>query len=366
MPLPHINPADYSTLFATKVDRVRPQFATFSPPQARLFASPPLHFRLRAEFRVWHDGDDLFYAMFDPKKPKDPIRVSEFPIASVRITETMQPLLEAVRGEPTLRRKLFQIEFLSTLSDELLITLVYHRPLDSSWQAAAETLSTTLACSVIGRSKKQKLCVGQDFVTETLTVGDAAYCYRQPEQCFTQPNGHINEAMIQWLLAHCREPDTDLLELYCGVGNFTLPLASRFRRVLATELNKRATAAALDNVSINQIHNIELARLSAAEISEAMTGARAFRRLAHLHQPLAEYRFNTLLVDPPRAGLDPQTLQLAAQFDRILYISCNPESLLENLSLLSATHDIEALAFFDQFPYTDHLETGVSLTRKSQ
>lgn len=365
MSLIPVNPAECQTLFASKVDRVLSQFAPFETPKAQLFESPPLHFRLRAEFRVWHDGDDLFYAMFDPSKPKEPIRVSDFPIASQRITQAMGPLLEFVRQEPTLRKKLFQIEFLSTLSSALLITMVYHRPLEPAWQEAAQGVSDALGCSVIGRSKKQKLCVGQDYVTETLRIGEHAYSYRQPEQCFTQPNGHINQAMIQWLLNRCNEPETDLLELYCGVGNFTLPIAARFRRVIATELNKRATAAALDNVRINQIKNVELARLSAGEISEAMAGGRVFRRLAHLHQPLSNYRFRTLLVDPPRAGLDPQTLQLAAQIDRVLYISCNPQSLLANLQHLSATHDIEALAFFDQFPYTDHLETGLSLRRKN-
>ena len=100
-------------------------------------------------------------------------------------------------------------------------------------------------------------------------------------------------------------------------------------------------------------------------MTAAMAGERAFRRLAELKQPLAHYQFDTLLVDPPRAGLNAATLSLASTFKRILYISCNPETLSDNLATLSATHNIASLAFFDQFPYTHHLESGVVLSKKT-
>ncbi|MDB2616869.1 tRNA (uridine(54)-C5)-methyltransferase TrmA, partial [Luminiphilus sp.] len=69
--------------------------------------------------------------------------------------------------------------------------------------------------------------------------------------------------------------------------------------------------------------------------------------------------------DPPRAGLDEATLALAGRFNNILYISCNPQTLLSNLTVLQTTHEITDLAFFDQFPYTHHLESGVLLTRRA-
>jgi tRNA (uracil-5-)-methyltransferase len=217
---------------------------------------------------------------------------------------------------------------------------------------------------MIGRSRKQKLVLDTDWVEELIEIDNQEYRYRQPEQCFTQPNGYINQKMMGWLLEHCGANDTDLLELYCGIGNFTLPLSQRFRHVLATELSKPATAAARLNAETNQTDNIELARLSAEEMTAAMAQERVFRRLADLKQPLAHYQFDTLLVDPPRAGLDEATLKLASTFKRVLYISCNPETLSHNLVTLSSTHEIKNLAFFDQFPYTHHLESGVVLTKK--
>jgi tRNA (uracil-5-)-methyltransferase len=70
-----------------------------------------------------------------------------------------------------------------------------------------------------------------------------------------------------------------------------------------------------------------------------------------------------VLVDPPRAGLDDATVELVRKVDRILYISCNPETLKNNLQALSTTHKIDRYAVFDQFPYTHHIECGVYLSR---
>jgi tRNA (uracil-5-)-methyltransferase len=102
--------------------------------------------------------------------------------------------------------------------------------------------------------------------------------------------------------------------------------------------------------------------MSSDEISTALSGGREFFRLREID--LESYRFDTLLVDPPRAGLDDTTLQLASRFERVLYISCNPETLGRNLQALNASHRIEAFALFDQFPYTHHMECGVLLRRR--
>jgi tRNA (uracil-5-)-methyltransferase len=76
------------------------------------------------------------------------------------------------------------------------------------------------------------------------------------------------------------------------------------------------------------------------------------------------YDFSTIFVDPPRAGLDDLTRKMVCDYDRIIYISCNPETLARDLEVLTKTHNIEQTALFDQFPYTHHIESGVFLTRK--
>ena len=102
--------------------------------------------------------------------------------------------------------------------------------------------------------------------------------------------------------------------------------------------------------------------MSSEEFSQAMNGERKFRRLEDFD--LTTYNYDTVLVDPPRAGLDRDSVELVRRFNKIIYISCNPETLKENLALLVETHQIDKFALFDQFPCTDHVETGVILTRK--
>src|SRR5690606_32765012 len=148
----------------------------------------------------------------------------------------------------------------------------------------------------------------------------------------------------------------------CGNGNFTLPLATRVRRVRATEISKSSANAALANLADNRIDNVTLVRLSAEELTQALSKVRPFRRLAEVG--LVGYDSCCVFVDPPRAGMDPDTCELTRRFERILYISCNPETLAANIAQLHDTHRVSRCALFDQFPWTHHMEAGVLLERR--
>ncbi|TGD73628.1 tRNA (uridine(54)-C5)-methyltransferase TrmA [Mangrovimicrobium sediminis] len=369
MPLSRVQPRDYEALLQAKVATTRQLFSELALPEPEVFPSPPTGFRMRAEFRMWHDGDALDYVMFRADDPKTPVPIREFPIACETIQRLMPALRTALSADPVLRRKLFQVEFLSTLAGDTLVTLIYHRRLDEEWEAVAEKLRSQLQVklprlSLIGRSRRQKIVLGQDWVEEVLPVDGREWRYRQYEQAFTQPNARVNISMIDWACQRAEQLDGDLLELYCGNGNFTLPLSRRFDQVVATELAKASVRAAQDNILANAVENVQVIRLAAEEVTQAMRGEREFRRLAKLPQPLAQYDLRSVFVDPPRAGLDAQTLAMVAGFDNILYISCNPETLAANLAQLTATHAVQRFALFDQFPYTDHMECGVLLARR--
>ncbi len=364
MPLSRVDPDNYETLLAAKVERVRDLLAPFDAPAPEVFPSPPLGFRMRAEFRVWHDGDRLDYVMFRPEDRQTPMRIEDFPIACEAIRGLMPQLIARLRVDPLLRRKLFQVEFLSTLAGDTLVTLVYHRRLEDDWEAAATALAHSLGISLVGRSRRQKRVVGRDYVVESLPINTRSYLFRQYEQAFTQPNARVNIHMVEWACARAAPLPGNLLELYCGNGNFTLPLAGCFARVVATELAKSSVKAAQENLVLNAVDNVDVIRLAAEEVTQAIRGDRDFRRLAHLPRKLSAYDLQTLFVDPPRAGLDAGTASMASAFHAILYISCNPDTLAANLEVLCATHRPTAFAVFDQFPYTDHAECGVLLERR--
>jgi len=355
-------PKQYQAQLAAKCERLKALLTPFAAPELEVFDSPRSYYRQRAEFRLWRENGERHYAMFAAGDKHSPIFLQDFPVASRRINELMPQLAAAWRASETLAERLFQVEFLTTLAGDALITLCYHRPLDEAWQLEAQKRAAQLGISLIGRSRGKRVVIGRDYVEEELQVGSCRYRYRQPEGSFSQPNADVCQKMLAWAVDALGEQADDLLELYCGNGNFTVPLAGGVRRVLATEVSKSATNAARVNLLENAIDNVALVRLSAEEVTEALSGARAFRRLAQVN--LADYQFGTLFVDPPRAGLDSATCALAQGFKRILYISCNPETLADNLKVLSQTHQIRRSALFDQFPYTHHLECGVLLERR--
>lgn len=300
------------------------------------------------------------------------VRVDSFPVASELVNTLMAQVRTRIMDCPSLRKKLFQVNFHTTLHGEAMITMIYHRKLDDEWKKEALSMRDTIRkdCAglevlhVIGRSRKQKMCLDADEVTEVLEVqGRGKLRYVQVEGAFSQPNAYICASMLGWAVQATKgSQDHDLLELYCGNGNFTAAVAPNFRQVLATEISKSAVKAAKQNFECNNVANIFVARMSSEEFTEAWKSDRKYKRLDGID--LKEYSFKTLLVDPPRAGLDPETRKLMREFDRVLYISCNPDTLKRDFDSASDIFEIQSFAMFDQFPYTHHVECGLYLKRK--
>jgi len=362
MPLSQYQPEHYQQLLAAKARDIQMQFTGIGAPQATVYASEPSHYRMRTEFRIWQE-DVASYAMFAATDRKQPVILDSFPVASHTINRLMPVIRDAINSDDILKRRWYQAEFLSTTLDNAIVSLIYMRKLDAEWQQAATALSEKLGISIIGRSRGQRVVIGSDCVEEHFTVDGVTFSYEQPEGAFTQPNAGVNAKMLQWAADQIRDTGGDLLELYCGIGNFTLPLSRHFGKVLATEVAKAATAALQRNIAANHCDNIQLARLSAEEATQALQRTRPFQRLAHID--LDSYRFSTAFVDPPRAGLDEGTRALVKSFDNILYISCNPETLLRDAAAIGESHCFAAFALFDQFPYTKHAECGAFFTRRS-
>ena len=166
-----VRPETYREELDAKIERARAHFAASSSssasdgieteevplPETEVFESARSHFRMRAEFRVWHEGDRSFLAMFDSADPKTPVEVPLFPMGSERINALMPKLLEEVMASDALRKKLFQVNFLTTVAGDAMISMLYHRRLAEEWIEAAEAARRRLGVSVVGRSRKQKV-----------------------------------------------------------------------------------------------------------------------------------------------------------------------------------------------------------------
>jgi 23S rRNA (uracil1939-C5)-methyltransferase len=173
--------------------------------------------------------------------------------------------------------------------------------------------------------------------------------YRFDADCFFQ----INHALLEPLLAEALKDATGgrAVDLYCGVGLFTLPLARRFTRVIAVEGNATATRYARLNLAD--------AKLSNASVHTARVGD----WLAEHARNLSPIDF--LLLDPPRAGAAPEELAgiLALKPRHISYVSCDPATLARDLrALFDAGFVLDSVRAFDMFPQTHHVETVVHLS----
>ena len=324
-----------------------------------IFLSNHHSFRHRCEFGILNSDHGIKYSMI---KDNERVEIDKYPICSESIQKLMKELLKIVNQEEVLYKKLFQIEFQSSRSKEVMVSLIYHKKLGPDWIEKANLIKDNLKCSIIGRSKKQKLIIGLDYVTEEYKSINQSFKLNLYEQCFSQTNPDICDRMISWIEGNGKK-ETDIIELHCGIGTFTIPLSRLFNNVIATENSRPSLVALEKNIKLNKCKNIKYARLSGKETLDAYEEKREFRRLINSQINLKEYNIKTIFVDPPREGIDQKTLSKISQFDQIIYISCGFESLKRDLNLLKKTHEIKKAAMFDQFPYTNHIESGVILER---
>ena len=359
---------NYEEQLEYKIKREQERFSNlidFENIDFQVIKSEEENFRFRAEFRIWKNFDDednptLSYAMTSFEKTA--LEINSCEIVSEDIKNLMPKLLSKIKENKELSFKIYAIEFLNSTSGDMLVTMIYHKKLDSLWEEKARTLEKDFNIKIIGRSRKQKLVLSDDFINEELKIHKQNYKFQYKEGGFTQPNTKVNVKMIEWVLNNIEAKD-DLCELYCGGGNFTIPLSTKFDKVLATEISKTSINSALKNCSLNKIENIDFIRMSSEEFVEALEEKREFRRLKDIN--LKDYNFSTIFMDPPRAGLDDTTRNLAKNFEQIIYISCNPETLHRDLEELSKTHQVLKFALFDQFSYTKHIESGIILEKIS-
>ncbi|HSS20241.1 MAG TPA: class I SAM-dependent RNA methyltransferase [Pyrinomonadaceae bacterium] len=142
------------------------------------------------------------------------------------------------------------------------------------------------------------------------------------------------------------------IDLYCGVGLFTLPLARKFAHVTGVESHSRAVEFARKNVAEAKLENVEIALLS---VADWVKHARSFEVL------------DFLLLDPPRAGCENAVIQGIQDLRprRIGYVSCDPATLARDLKkLIADDYTLDSVAAFDMFPQTHHVETVARLTAK--
>jgi 23S rRNA (uracil1939-C5)-methyltransferase len=159
-------------------------------------------------------------------------------------------------------------------------------------------------------------------------------------------NSALNQSMIERAVTVLAPQPTDaVLDLYCGLGNFSLPLAQCSRRVVGVEGAEELVARARANADANGIRNVEF--LCANLVAETHDDS------------WARDAYDLVLLDPPRAGAREVLPTVAATgARRIVYVSCHPGSLARDAGLLVQQHgySLTAAGVMDMFPHTNHVE----------
>jgi 23S rRNA (uracil1939-C5)-methyltransferase len=164
---------------------------------------------------------------------------------------------------------------------------------------------------------------------------------------FIQVNAGMNAKMIARALELLEsKPDQRILDLFCGLGNFTLPIARHAGEVVGVEGEAGLVARARENAQRNGIAN---ARFFAADLASDLA-----------HEPWIGERYDALLIDPPRSGAEALLPQLPLKkIDRIVYVSCHPGSLARDAGFLvrERGYTLRAAGVMDMFPHTAHVES---------
>lgn len=194
--------------------------------------------------------------------------------------------------------------------------------------------------------EKVNLLFGKDYITENLL----GLKFKISPFSFFQTNTKGAESLYSIVRDYLGESkDKVVFDLYCGTGTIGQIAAANAKKVVGIELIEEAVEAAKENAKLNNLNNCEFLAGDVAEIIKNVKD-----------------KPDTIILDPPRSGVHPKALEYVIKFNakEIIYVSCNPKTLVENLNvLIGAGYEIVESCVKDMFPNTPHLEAIVKLAK---
>lgn len=315
---------------------------------------PRLHYRYKARLGVRRVGGELL-AGFREGFSNRVVRMTDCKTLAVPFAAMLPALRETLAGL-SVSDRVPQVE-LAGGDRDFAVVIRHLSELDTHDRQRLEAFERTTAMRVFLQPG------GYDTVTPLDPAGDAYLSYGNPEfgLCFrfrptdfTQVNPFVNRLLVRdALLALAAPAEACVLDLFCGIGNFSLALARRGARVFGFESDEGAVARARWNAVLSGVAG--RAEFAAADLYDA----------ACPELPEAD----CLLLDPPRSGAGSNLERWAgrARLTRIAYVSCNPQTFAGDAARLGALgFDLQEAGVYDMFPHTSHIETlGLFVRRGS-
>ena len=326
-------------MLAEQLQRV----AGIQPEQwAAPLSGPEFGYRRRARIAVrWDVKNRQLEVGFRAEASQAIIAIDECPVL-------VQPLQKILRHLPTVLRSLNKpqalghVELFSGSAEAVLLRHVAPLPEDDLARLQAFCKEAGAQLWLQGEGEPAPVEAGQTLGF-TLQPWQMQLAWRPGD--FVQVNAQVNTAMIEQALAWLApQPDERVLDLFCGLGNFALPLARQAREVVAVEGVQAMVERAAANARDNNVHN---AAFFQADLSQPLAGAE-----------WAAEGFSAVLLDPPRDGAYEVVQGIARlKASRLVYVSCNPATLARDAQVLVGQgYRLKRAGILDMFPQTAHVE----------
>ncbi|MBA6124011.1 MULTISPECIES: 23S rRNA (uracil(1939)-C(5))-methyltransferase RlmD [Pseudomonas] len=305
-------------------------------------SGPAFGYRRRARVAVrWDVKARQLQVGFRAEASQDIIAIDDCPVL-------VQPLQSILRHLPTVLRSLEKpqalghVELFSGSAEALLVRHVAPLPAQdlARLQAFCEQANAQLWLQGEGEPAPVEPAAPLGFA---LAPWQLELAWRPGD--FVQVNAQVNTAMIEQALAWLApQADERVLDLFCGLGNFALPLARQAREVVAVEGVQAMVDRAAANARNNNVHN---ARFFQADLSQPLAGT-----------GWAAEGFSAVLLDPPRDGAYEVVQGIARlKASRLVYVSCNPATLARDAQVLAGQgYRLTRAGILDMFPQTAHVE----------
>lgn len=312
-------------------------------PEPEVISGASYAYRRRARLAIYYHAKSQRLLMgYRQAGSHELVDIAACPILRPELEALLAPLRACLAGLKAVRR-LGHVELVLAEQSPLVI-LRHLDPLCDADQLALSAFAQHHAVGMFSAAQADTLtCLHGEPPSYRIHGLSLTFSPRD----FIQVNDEINQRMVEQALTWLDPQAQDrVLDLFCGMGNFTLPLAQRAGSVVGVEGVAALVEKGRENASRNGVashttfylHNLE----------EDVT-----------RQPWASMGFDKVLLDPARAGASavmPQIVKLAPR--RVVYISCNPTTLARDSKvLMAAGYRLARLAMLDMFPHTGHLES---------
>ncbi|MEQ1974624.1 23S rRNA (uracil(1939)-C(5))-methyltransferase RlmD [Xenorhabdus sp. SGI240] len=309
-----------------------------------IIRSPEYGYRRRARLGLqYHAKQQTLLMGFRQRQTNDLVNIKRCPVMRPELEQLLQPLYQCLNSLYAVKR-LGHVELVLAESGPLVVL----RHLDPLKQEDQETLRIfsvqyNVAIYLLGDEKS----------LEPLMEGQTAPWYQVnglklvfSPQDFIQVNDAVNQQMVAQALAWLDLQSTDrVLDLFCGMGNFTLPIATKVQATVGVEGVAELVVSGQYNARLNKLNNVDF-------FHENLE--------SDIHQqPWAAQGFNKVLLDPARAGAAGVMAHIVKLVpEKVVYVSCNPTTLARDSKvLLEAGYHLVSVRMLDMFPHTGHLES---------